>query len=69
MESSFKKDWKKLKFSTDTDMLLMIEKWIREGICHATYRNVNAINKYMKDSDENKESSYLWYFNVNNLYG
>ena len=29
-------------------MLLMVEKGIRDGICHAN-------NKYIKDFDENKE--------------
>ena len=27
-----------------------------------------ANNKYMKDYDKNKESLYLWYWNVKNLY-
>ena len=49
-------------------MLLMIEKGIRRGICHAIHDNVKANNKYMKDH-KNKESSYLKYQNVNNLYG
>ena len=34
-------------------MLLMVEKGIRGGTCHAVYRDVKANNKYMKDYDEN----------------
>ena len=30
-------------------MLLMVEKGIRGGICHATHRYTKANNKYMKD--------------------
>ena len=50
-------------------MLLMIEKGIRDGICHAIHQYVKAYNKYMKDYDKNKQSSYLKYLDVNNLYG
>ena len=49
-------------------MLLMIEKGVRSGICHSINRYVKANNKYMKDYDKNKESSYLKYWDVNNLY-
>ena len=49
-------------------MLLMVEKGIRGGICHAIHRYENPNNKYMKDYDKNKESSYLKYWNVNSLY-
>ena len=39
-------------------MLLMIEKGIRRGICHAIPRYAKANNKYMKVYDKNKESSF-----------
>ena len=50
-------------------MLLMVEKGIRGGICHGIHQCAKANNKYMKDYDTNKESSYLKYWDVNNLYG
>ena len=46
-------------------MLLMIEKWIRGGICHAIHRYAKANNKYVKDYDKNEESWYLNYWDVN----
>ena len=50
-------------------MLLMFEKGIRGGICQATYKCAKANNKYMKNYDKNKESTYLQYNDANNLYG
>ena len=50
-------------------MLLMVEKVITGGICHSIYRYEKANNKYMKDYDKNKESSYIQYWDVYNLYG
>ena len=50
-------------------MLLMIEKGIKGGICHIIYRYAKANNKYLKDYDKNKESSYFKYYDVSNLYG
>ena len=59
----------KLELLTDINMLLMVEKEIRGRICHAIRRYTKANNKYMKDYDKNKESSFLKYWDVNNLYG
>ena len=69
MASLFKKDSSKIKLLTDIDMLLMVEKGIRGGICRATHRFAKRNNKYMKNYDKNIESSYLMYLSVNNLYG
>ena len=48
-------------------MLLLVEKDIRGGKYHAIHPCVKANNKYMKDYDENKESLYLKYLDVNNF--
>ena len=48
-------------------MLLMVEKGMRGGICLAIDRFSKAHIKYMKDYDKNKESSYLNFWDVNNL--
>ena len=40
-------------------MLLMIEKSIRGGICHATRRYVGASNKHMKGYDKNTNHHIL----------
>ena len=50
-------------------MLLLIEKPIRGGICHSIYEYAKFNNEYMKDCDKSEESSYLQYWDVNNLNG
>ena len=68
-EARFKKTEVKLKLLTDINMLLMIEKGIRGGMCQSTHRYAKANNKYMKNYDEKIESSYLTYLDANNFYG
>ena len=68
-QAIFKKTEVKLDLLTDIDMLLMVEKGIRGGICHSIYQYAKANNKYMKDYDKNNEVSNLKYLDVNNLYG
>ena len=58
-----------LELLTDYDMVLMVEEGIRGGICHAMQRYAKATNKYMKDYDKKKKSSYIQYLDANNLYG
>ena len=50
-------------------MILTVKKGIRGPICHFIYRYTKANNKCIKDCDENKESLYLEYWDVNNLDG
>ena len=59
----------KLELLTNVDMLLMVENRIRAGICHAIHRYARANNKYTKNYDENKESSYIQYLDASNFYG
>ena len=49
----------KLELLTDVDMLLMVEKGVRGGICYAIYRYAKANNKYMKNYNKDKEQSFI----------
>ena len=68
-QACLKKTNVKLELFTDYDTLIMVEKGIRGGICHAIHRHAKANNKYIKNYDKNKESSYIQYLDANNLYG
>ena len=46
----------------------MVEEGIRGRICHSIYQYAKANKKYMKDYNKGKDSSYLQYWDVNNLY-
>ena len=68
MASLFKETEVKLELLTKIVMLLMAEKGIRGGICHAIHRYAKANNKYMKNYDKKIISSYM-YLDANNLHG
>ena len=68
-KTCLKKTQVELELLTENDMLIMHEERTRGGMCQATYRYAKANNKYMKNYDENKESSFLIYDDANNLYG
>ena len=64
-----KKTGIKLELLTNIDMLFMVEKGIRGGICHVIHRYAKANDKYMNNYDKNKESSYIQYLDADNFYG
>ena len=68
MASLLKKDGLNLDLLTNIDMLLMVEKEIRGGICQAIDEYAKEKNKYMNNYDKCIESSYLMYLDANNLY-
>ena len=65
-QACLKKTEVKLELLTDVDMLLMVEKGIRGGICHTIYRYAKVSNKYMKNYNKDKEESFLQYLTIFN---
>ena len=68
-QACLKKTKVNLVLLTDIDMLLMVKKVIRGGICEAINRHAKANNKYMKNYNKNIMSSYLTYLDATILYG
>ena len=54
---------------SDIDKYLFIEKGTRGGVSYITKRYAKANNKYMNDYDPKKQSTFISYLDMNNLYG
>ena len=67
-QAYLKKTKVELELLTNIDMLFMVEKGIRGGICQAIHRHAKANNRYMKNYNKYVKSSYLMYLDANNLY-
>ena len=68
-DACLKETGQQLQLLDDYDMLMMFERGIRGGITHISKRYAEANNKYMKNYNPEKPSSYIQYLDANNLYG
>ena len=57
-----------LELLTDPNMLLMVEEGICGVVCQVSH-GYEKVNRYMKNYDKNKDSSFQEYQDANNLYG
>ena len=67
-QACLKKTGVELELLTNIDMLLMVEKGIRGGICHAIHKYGKENDKYLKNYNKNI-ISYFRYLDANNLHG
>lgn len=59
----------KLELLSDLEMIRMIQKGIRGGICLCSKRYAKSNNCYQPDYDPSQPNKYLMYVDCNNLYG
>ena len=68
-DACLKETGQELELLHDYDMLMMFERGIRGGMTHISKRYSEANNKYMKDYNPDKPSTFIQYLDANNLYG
>ena len=59
----------KLEKISDIDKYLLIEKGLRGGISYIAKRYAKANNNYTENNDPKKQSTFITYMDMNNLYG
>ena len=69
LDAMFRMTGVELELLTDIDMINFFQSSIRGGVSLIAKRHATANNKYLRDFDASKPSSYLAYLDANNLYG
>ena len=59
----------KLEKIADIDKYLFVEKGLRGGISYIAKRHAKASSKYINYYDTKKQSTFITYLDMNNLYG
>ena len=68
-EAMLKMTGVKLEKISDIDKYLFIRKGLRGGISYIAKRYAKANNKYINDYDPKRQSTFISYLDMNNLYG